>query len=81
MVTVTALAAVCLSPHRTDLEGFAGPDHIGGRYRLGWDRKKVVSVFREVQVATPTSRMPIMQVIEAQYASILEPHDHLHNKS
>lgn len=32
------------------------------------------------QIATPpVGIMPVMQVIEAQRASILVPHDHLHN--
>jgi hypothetical protein len=32
------------------------------------------------QITTPPAGiMPVMQVIEAQRASILVPHDHLHN--
>jgi hypothetical protein len=34
----------------------------------------------EDQITTPpVGIMPVMQVIEAQRASILVPHDHLHN--
>jgi len=34
----------------------------------------------EDQITTPPAGiMPVMQVIEAQRASILVPHDHLHN--
>ncbi len=39
----------------------------------------IMSVIKDQITTPPASIMPVMQVIEAQRASILVPHDHLHN--
>ena len=39
----------------------------------------IMPVIKDQITTPPAGIMPVMQVIEAQRASILVPHDHLHN--